>query len=83
MAISGTPGLNLGNLFDKSMEAVGKRGSAIEQRMAELQTKESASPEEMAMLNFQLGQYNAMLESLSTVTKSMNDMLKSLAQRAG
>ena len=51
--------------------------------MKELQNSESASPEQMAMLNFELGQYNAMLESLSTVTKSMNDMLKSLAQRAG
>ncbi|MBE1424192.1 type III secretion system major needle protein, YscF/MxiH/PrgI family [Desulfomicrobium apsheronum] len=83
MAISGTPGLNLGNLFDKSMEAVSKRGANIEQKMKELQNSESASPEQMAMLNFELGQYNAMLESLSTVTKSMNDMLKSLAQRAG
>lgn len=83
MTVSGTPGLNLGNLFDTSMDAVGKRGQSIEQKMTELQGKESVSPEEMAMLNFELGQYNAMLESLSTVTKSMNDMLKSLAQRAG
>jgi type III secretion protein F len=83
MTVSGTPGLNLGNLFNTSMDAVSNRGASIEQKMTELQNAESASPEQMAMLNFQLGQYNAMLESLSTITKSMNDMLKSLAQRAG
>ncbi|GAB1409637.1 EscF/YscF/HrpA family type III secretion system needle major subunit [Desulfovibrionales bacterium] len=83
MAISGTPGLNLGNLFQQGMDAVSKRGSDIEKRMAELQGQDSISPEEMAMLNFQLGQYNALVETLGSISKSMNDMLKSLAQRAG
>ncbi len=83
MTVPGTPGLNLGNLFNTSMDAVSNRGASIEQKMTALQNAESVSPEQMAMLNFQLGQYNAMLESLSTITKSMNDMLKSLAQRAG
>ena len=83
MSLSGTPGLNLGNLFEKGMDAVSKRGTDIEKRMAELQNQESISPEEMAMLNFQLGQYNDLVESLSSISKSMNDMLKSLAQRAG
>ena len=33
-------------------------------------------------LQFEIGQYNAMMEALSTVTKSMTDMMKSLAQRS-
>lgn len=36
---------------------------------------------DMIMLQFQLGQYNAMVETVSNVTKSMTDMLKSLAQK--
>ncbi|HJD98155.1 EscF/YscF/HrpA family type III secretion system needle major subunit [Mailhella massiliensis] len=33
-------------------------------------------------LQFEIGQYNTLMEALSTVTKSMTDMMKSLAQRA-
>jgi type III secretion protein F len=83
MAISGTHGLNLGNMFNDSMQAVSDKGKAIQKEMTDLQKQESVSPEQMLELNFKLGQYNAMLEALSTTTKSMTDMLKSLAQRAG
>ncbi len=36
---------------------------------------------DMIMLQFQLGQYNAMVETVSSVSKSMTDMLKGLAQK--
>ena len=76
-------GLNLGNLFNHGMDAVSKRGADIQAKMEALGNQESISPEEMAMINFEMGQYNAMLEAVATLTKSMTDMLKSLAQRAG
>lgn len=34
-------------------------------------------------LQFAMGQYNAKLETISSITKSIQDMLKSLAQRTG
>ena len=40
------------------------------------------SDQEMLGLNFQLGQYNAMMEATSNITKSTTDMLKTLAQRS-
>ena len=33
-------------------------------------------------LQFQVGQYNAMLEMASTISKSLTDMMKTLAQRS-
>ena len=51
--------------------------------MTEMLGKDEVSPEDMIALQFEVGQYNAMLESLSSVTKSMTDMMKSLAQRTG
>ena len=51
--------------------------------MTEMLSKDEVSPEDMMALKFEVGQYNAMLESLSSVTKSMTDMMKSLAQRTG
>ena len=51
--------------------------------MTEMLGQEKVEPEDMVVLQFEVGQYNAMLESLSSVTKSMTDMMKSLAQRTG
>ena len=34
-------------------------------------------------MQFAMGQYNAKLEAISSMTKSIQDMLKSLAQRTG
>ena len=37
--------------------------------------------DELKGMQFAMGQYNAKLESLSSVTKSLQDMLKSIAER--
>ena len=66
---SGTPGLNVNELFNSGLDSIS--------------SKDEVSPEDMMALQFEVGQYNAMLESLSSVTKSMTDMMKSLAQRTG
>ena len=58
-------------------------GKDLQAKMTEMLGKDEVSPEDMMALQFEVGQYNAMLESLSSVTKSMTDMMKSLAQRTG
>ena len=73
---SGTPGLNVNELFNS-------KGKDLQAKMTEMLGKDEVSPEDMMALQFEVGQYNAMLESLSSVTKSMTDMMKSLAQRTG
>ena len=73
---SGTPGLNVNELFNSE-------GKDLQAKMTEMLGKDEVSPEDMMALQFEVGQYNAMLESLSSVTKSMTDMMKSLAQRTG
>ncbi|GHT82127.1 hypothetical protein FACS1894116_05890 [Betaproteobacteria bacterium] len=46
-------------------------------------TKSKDELEQMDLLNiqFQLGQYNAMMEASSSIAKGTTDMLKTLAQR--
>lgn len=46
-------------------------------------TKEDGSIDQEALLKvqFQMGQYNALLELTSSIGKSVTDMLKTLAQR--
>lgn len=85
MSIGSTnmPGMNITELFNSGIDNVGKRGEALQARMNELLSQEEVGPEEMMMVQFEMGQYNALMESLSSVTKSLTDSLKSLAQRAG
>ena len=79
---SGTPGLNVNELFNSGFDSI-SRGKDLQAKMTEMLGKDEVSPEDMMALQFEVGQYNAMLESLSSVTKSMTDMMKSLAQRTG
>ena len=82
--VGSTPGLDIGNLYDSSIEQISQRGADLEDQMEALMSKEGgASPEDMIAIQFELGQYNTMLESLSTITKSLTDSAKSIAQRAG
>ena len=80
---SGTPGLNVNELFNSGLDSISKKGRALQTKMNEMLSQDQVSPEDMMALQFEVGQYNAMMESLSSVTKSMTDMMKSLAQRTG
>ena len=80
---SGTPGLNVNELFNSGLDSISSKGKDLQAKMTEMLSKDEVSPEDMMALQFEVGQYNAMLESLSSVTKSMTDMMKSLAQRTG
>ena len=78
-----TQGLDLGKMFNTGVDSISDKGKALQTRMDALMGKDEVSPEDMLAIQFEMGQYNAMLESLSSVTKSLTDMLKSLSQRAG
>ena len=75
--------MNVNELFNSGLDSIGKKGEALQTKMNDLLSQDEVSPEDMMALQFEVGQYNAMMESLSSVTKSMTDMMKSLAQRTG
>lgn len=50
--------------------------------MNDLSQKDSLDTTDMLALQFEVGQYNAMLEATSTITKSLTDEAKQIAQRA-
>lgn len=81
VGMTGTPGLDLGKIFEGGAEAIGKRGEALQKRMTDMQQKKNLSPEDMVMVQFEMGQYNVLMESVSSVTKSLTDTMKSLTQR--
>ncbi len=76
-------GFNISQMFDQSLQSIEQRGASLNTKMNDLLSDgKEISNEQMIQLQFEVGQYNALMESLSTVTKSMTDMMKSLAQRS-
>lgn len=76
-------GLNFGQLFQSGTDSIADKGSGIQAKMDELASKENVGPEELLPIQFEMGQYTALMEATSSVTKSITEMLKSLAQRTG
>lgn len=76
-------GLDMGEFFRSGSSAISQRGEQLQQKMHAMMNKKEVSPQDMVMINFELGQYNALMESLSSVSKSLTDTLKSLSQRSG
>ena len=71
------------------LDAVHTLMSSVEPKATSMQgqiekaTQNKDELEQMDLLNiqFQLGQYNAMMEASSSIAKATTDMLKTLAQR--
>jgi len=75
-------GFNVSSMFSRTLDGVASKGQQLNATMDKIGNGDSLSQEQLVQLQFQVGQYNTMMESLATVTKSMTDMMKSLAQRA-
>jgi len=75
-------GFNVSSMFNRTLNGVASKGQQLNAAMDNIGNGDSLSQEQLVQLQFQVGQYNTMMESLATVTKSMTDMMKSLAQRA-
>ena len=75
-------GLNISSMFSQSLDQVSQKGSDLNTKMAEIAQGDELSNEQMISLQFEIGQYNTLMESLSTITKSLTDMMKSIAQRS-
>jgi type III secretion protein F len=76
------------------MSSVHDKSATLEQEIANATNKTTTdaegntikaelSQEDMLAFQFKIGQYNALMELSSSVTKSVTEMLKTLAQRNG
>lgn len=75
---------NMGAIFESTVGSLGGKSGAIQDHITAAAAKEGGvTHEEMLNIQFEMGQYNAMLEMISSVTKSMTDMLNSLSKRTG
>jgi len=79
---SNTGGLNISELMTTCFTNVNKAGSTLAANIEGIVNQGTSLDQgELLKMQFQVGQYNAMLEMVSTVSKSLTDMMKTLAQR--
>lgn len=83
MQIGSSGGLDVGQFFQNATRGLEKDGAALQAKMDQISAEGEIDQTELLELQFAMGQYNAKLETISSVTKSIQDMLKSLAQRTG
>ncbi|HIU18196.1 MAG TPA: type III secretion protein [Candidatus Avidesulfovibrio excrementigallinarum] len=81
MNVGSTGGIDVGQLFKNATDGLNKEGAAIQDQMNQISASEEIDQMDLLELQFAMGQYNAKLETISSVTKSIQDMLKTLAQR--
>lgn len=81
MNVGSTGGIDVGQLFQNATDGLNKEGAAIQDKMNQISASDEIDQMELLELQFAMGQYNAKLETISSVTKSIQDMLKTLAQR--
>ena len=81
--VTSNTGLNVSDLMQTCFDSINKAGDTLSTQMKNLlDTKTEIGQAQMLQLQFEIGQYNAMLEMVSTVSKSLTDMMKTLAQRS-
>ncbi len=76
-------GIDIGQLFKNGTSGLADDGAKLQEMMDGISSSGEVDQTQLLELQFAMGQYNAKLETLSSVTKSIQDMLKSLAQRTG
>jgi type III secretion protein F len=87
-------GLDIAKMFYGTIDSIIARGEDLSKRIEDISkvstdsvsgtdgVSSSISQEEMLVIQFEIGQYNAMVEMLSSISKSLTDMMKTLAQRS-
>ncbi|MBQ9536367.1 MAG: type III secretion protein [Desulfovibrionaceae bacterium] len=81
--MSQVSGVDIGKIFNTGVAGLEKDGKALQDKINSISSNGDINQADLLKLQYAMGQYNAKLETISSVTKSMQDMLKSLAQRTG
>ena len=80
-AINANSGFDIQAMFNTMASTIESKGKDLNTQLARIKDGEM-SQEQMLSMQFQINQYNMLLEATSTISKSMTDEAKQLAQRA-
>jgi len=84
MAVGASGGINMGQLFSNVTNNLDAEGAKLQEKIQAMSnSKGEVSQKDLLQLQILNGQYTAKLEATSSMIKSIQDMLKTLAQRTG
>ena len=73
-------GFNINTMFERVADTITAKGDELNTTLNGM--GDEISDQDMLKMQFQLNQYNTMLEMASTVSKALTDEAKQIAQRA-
>lgn len=79
--VNAPSGFSIQEMFQTIANKIGQNADDLKTQMNNLEGS-TLSDGDMLKLQFQVNQYNTLLETVSTVSKSLTDEAKQLAQRA-
>ena len=74
-------GININELFNTCVTNLNQYGAVLQEELEEISGTTTIDQTKMLEMQFYIGQYNSVLEMVSSVSKSLTDMMKTLAQR--
>lgn len=81
-AVSNTSSFDINAMFKTIQSSIATKGSELQAEMNKISDGSTLSQEQMLQMQFEVNQYNTLLETASTISKSLTDEAKQLAQRA-
>ena len=73
---------NVGSFLNDSVSIMNQKREIFQNKMKEATSREGGvTQEDLLALQFEMGQYTTLVESISNISKSITDTLKSLAQK--
>ena len=82
MSTGSISGFDINQMFSQIQQTIANKGSELQEEMNKISDGSTLSQEQMLQMQFEVNQYNTMLETASTISKSLTDEAKQLAQRA-
>ncbi len=83
MTTTVTSNVRIQDLFNDALSAIQSKGENVRAGMQDIKDeKGNIDTEKMLQMQFEIGTYNTLLETASTVTKSLTDEAKQIAQRS-
>lgn len=82
MSTGSISGFDINKMFSQIQQTIANKGSELQEEMNKISDGSTLSQEQMLQMQFEVNQYNTMLETASTISKSLTDEAKQLAQRA-
>lgn len=75
--------MDISSMFTKGFTSVVTEGETLKKDIETLSSNKGLNQADLLKIQYRLGMYNAKVEALSSITKSLLETVKSLAQRQG